>query len=162
MNYLGLNKDLTLETVKHLNDLLANYHVYYQNLRNFHWNVTGENFFELHAQFEELYNDARIKIDEIAERILTLRARPVSIFSKYLAVSDVPEANYVEKDIKMVGIILENHQILIDKMRDALKVAASNDDEGTVDLLSGFLEGLEKKSWMLDAWAMRKNKMKIA
>ena len=162
MNYLGLDRQSNLEVVKNLNELLANYHIYYQNLRNFHWNVTGENFFELHAEFETLYNDARLKIDAIAERILTLRERPVSTLSEYLATSEVAEAKYVETDLEMVKTIIENHKILIEKMRDTLKIAASNDDEGTIDMIGGFLEETEKKTWMLDAWATRKTKMKIA
>ena len=76
MNYLGFDEYQTAKTVKTLDKLLASYQVYYQNLRNFHWNVEGENFFDLHAKFEKLYKDARVKIDEIAERILTLRHRP--------------------------------------------------------------------------------------
>lgn len=73
MNYLNLDTNKTEATVEQLNVLLADHHLYYQKLRNFHWNVIGENFFDLHAKFEEMYTDTLIKIDEIAERILTLR-----------------------------------------------------------------------------------------
>ncbi len=156
MNYLGFDKKEVTPVVGELNILLCNYSVYYQNLRNFHWNIQGENFFELHAQFEELYNDARLKIDEIAERILTLRHRPLSRLTDYLTVAKIPEATLVEDDAKMVKTILENHKILISNLREVLKVAATADDEGTIDMAGGFLKGLEKKSWMLDAWSNRK------
>ena len=155
MNYLGINKEETLPVVKQLNKLLGDYHVYYQNLRNFHWNVQGKNFFELHRQFEELYNDARVKIDEIAERILTLRFRPLSRISDYLDIADIPESNVEEKDVQMVVVILENHKILIEQMRKIIDSAAAINDEGTVDMVTAFMKDLEKKSWMLDAWTIR-------
>lgn len=156
MNYLGFDKAKTKETINVLNDLLCNYHVYYQNLRNFHWNIQGQNFFELHAQFEDLYNDARLKIDEIAERILTLRYRPLSKMSDYLKKSDIKEPKAIKTDNKMVATILENHAVLIAKMRTVLEKADDAGDEGTIDMIGGFLESLEKKSWMLDAWLGKK------
>jgi len=158
MDYLGFEKGRLEGVVQELNMLLSNYHVYYQNLRNFHWNVDGENFFDLHEQFEELYDDAKEKIDDIAERILTLRHRPLSQFSEYLAKSDVEEAGVVKDDTKMVQIILTDHKVIIENMRRLLKVADEVDDAGTDDLIGGFLEDIEKQSWMLDAWAAKKLK----
>ncbi len=157
MNYLGFNKKELSDTVNKLNQLLADYHVYYQNLRNFHWNVEGQNFFALHIQFEELYQDARAKIDEIAERILTLRSRPMSTMSEYLDSSKVKESGKVQEDIKMVHTLLENHKVLIGTMRDVIEAAGAAGDEGTTDMISGFLAYIEKKSWMLDAFAAKQN-----
>jgi len=158
MNYLGLDRKEVAKTVDQLNDLLSNYHVYYQNLRNFHWNVDGENFLDLHDQFEELYDDAREKIDEIAERILTLRLRPVSTMSTYLSRADVKESEIVEDEREMVEVILENHRLIIDNMRKVIRAADAVEDEGTIDMVGGFLAELEKASWMLDAWRARKHK----
>ncbi|MEL6697119.1 MAG: DNA starvation/stationary phase protection protein [Bacteroidota bacterium] len=157
MNYLGIQPEQLTNTTKELNTLLASYHIYYQNLRNFHWNIEGENFFELHEKFEELYMDARDQIDQIAERVLTLRSHPLSRLSAYLATSKIPEANILSEDRAMVITLLENHKILIEQMRGILKVAGEAEDEGTIDLISSFLESLEKKSWMLDAWTTRKD-----
>lgn len=157
MNYLGYDAKKLHKVADSLNDLLSDYHIYYQNLRNFHWHVTGEHFFDLHVKFEEMYNDARLKIDQIAERILTLRHNPLGLMSQYLKKSDVKEAN--EKDShKMVITLLDNHRILIKKMRNVLKTAGKAEDEGTIDMIGGFLENLEKTSWMLDAWSVRKEK----
>jgi starvation-inducible DNA-binding protein len=152
MNYLGLPKKEAAATGESLNMLLANYQIYYQNLRNFHWNISGENFFDLHEKFEDLYNDAQVKIDEIAERILTLRMRPLSTFSDYLETADVEEAGKVADSKEMVNILLENHRILIQNMRHTIEKADATSDEGTIDLIGGFLSDLEKRSWMLDAW----------
>ncbi|RMF25864.1 MAG: DNA starvation/stationary phase protection protein [Bacteroidetes bacterium] len=157
MNYLGMKSEEMSKTVDLLNDLLANYHVYYQNLRNFHWNVHGPHFFELHSRFEELYHDAREAIDSIAERIRTLRSRPLSTLKEYLRRSVIKEPEKVTTDMEMVRTILSNHRVLINKMRYVLGQAAEVGDEGTVDLVSGFLNALEKKSWMLDAWTVPQN-----
>lgn len=153
MNYLGIEKKKIESTVKNLNELLANYHIYYQNLRNFHWNIRGEHFFELHSKFEELYNDARLKIDEIAERILTLRHRPMSTLTAYLESAEIKENHGKLNDREMVNSLLASHKILIENFRKTLKSAAKAGDEGTVDMIGSFLENIEKSSWMLDAWS---------
>ena len=107
MNYLNFNAEKTSKTVAELNHLLADYHLYYQKLRNFHWNILGENFFDLHNQFELMYDDARIKIDEIAERILTLRYQPVSNYSDYLSKSNLKESksNLVREELQLLTMI---------------------------------------------------------
>ena len=156
MNYLGIKKEKIEPVVIQLNELLANYQIYYQNLRSFHWHVEGQNFFDLHTMFEELYNDAKIKIDEIAERILTLRFYPKGNLSDYLQLATIPEATSILKDEVMVEAVLENHKILIEKLRETIKRAGKASDEGTIDLLGGYLANLEKKSWMLDAWRSKR------
>ena len=158
MNYLGLNQEKTGAVAEQLNKLLSCYHVYYQNLRNFHWNIEGRHFFDLHEKFESMYDDAKLKIDEIAERILTLRERPVSTLSEYLSISDVKEAKDVHVDSDMVSTLLENHGVLINLMRETLQAAETNNDEGTTDLIGGYLGELEKTSWMLDAWLQKTDK----
>ncbi len=155
MNYLGLSREKLYPTVEELNRLLANYHLYYQNLRNVHWNIEGENFFDLHEQFEELYDDAKEKIDDIAERILTLRFRPLSQMSEYLSRADIEEAGYLNTDREMVDMVLDNHKMIIANMRQVLDAADAISDEGTIDMVGGFLADLEKRSWMLDAWKAR-------
>lgn len=151
MNYLNLEKKTLNPVVDSLQNLLAEYQIYYQNLRRFHWHVKGNHFFELHARFEELYTQAQMSIDEIAERILTLRAVPMATYQTYLELAKIKETQ-ASSDTSMVETILGNHQIIIDQMRTVLEQASEADDEGTIDLVSGFLSGVEKQSWMLDAW----------
>ena len=81
---LGLDKEKSIELVKELNVLLANFQVYYQNVRGLHWNIKGKSFFELHVKFEELYTDSQLKVDLIAERILTLQGTPLHTFDDYI------------------------------------------------------------------------------
>lgn len=154
MSYLNLDKEKTSNTAKELNILLADYHLYYQKLRNFHWNVVGNNFFDLHNKFEEMYDDAKEKIDEIAERILTLRHRPTSNFSEYLQTSNIQESSETTKDTDMVKKLLSDHGILLKQLSTVIEVAEKAEDEGTIDLIGGYIAYIEKISWMLDAWLM--------
>ncbi|MEH6406448.1 MAG: DNA starvation/stationary phase protection protein [Leeuwenhoekiella sp.] len=155
MNYLNLDEKGTKKTVDELNLLLSDYHIYYQKLRNFHWNVVGKNFFDLHEKFEEMYNDAKLKVDEIAERILTLRYQPLSNYTDYLEKSNLTESPSDTKDIEMINILLEDHGVLLKQLRTTADSAEKGGDEGTVDLIGAYIRELEKISWMLDAWRMK-------
>ncbi len=155
MSYLGLDEEKTNKTVQELNTLLADYHIYYQKLRNFHWNVIGKNFFDLHEKFEELYDDAKLKVDEIAERILTLRFQPTSNLSDYLKSSNLKESSSDLSDTKMIEILLDDHGVILNQMRKVIDAAEKGGDEGTIDLIGAYIRELEKTSWMLDAWKMK-------
>ena len=152
MNYLNMQNENILPVAKELNQLLADYHVYYQKLRNFHWNIVGKNFFELHEKFEEMYVDARSKIDEIAERILTLQYHPISRYSRYLKIATISEESPFQTDSDMVYILLDDHKTLLTQMSAVIKKAEEAGDEGTIDLIGGYIASLEKTSWMLSAW----------
>lgn len=151
-NFIGLDEKLANELATDLNDLLANYQIFYQNLRGFHWNIQGASFFELHLKFEEYYNDARLKIDEIAERILTLGATPSHTLSDYIGESKIEEAKNVNDGQEGVKITAENIALLLKKERAILKKASDAGDEGTVTLLSDYITQQEKVLWMLHSY----------
>tara|TARA_R110001632_G_scaffold162967_2_gene281406 strand:+ start:1754 stop:2215 length:462 start_codon:yes stop_codon:yes gene_type:complete len=138
--------------VEELNILLADYHLYYQKLRNFHWNVKGHHFFQLHVQFEEMYNDSKIKIDEIAERILTLRFQPLSNYSDYLDKASLKESKSNIKDVDMMEALIKDNDLLLKQMRKTVELASEAGDEGTIDLLGAYIRELEKNTWMLESW----------
>src|SRR5690554_3393553 len=123
MSFLNLDKDKINATAVELNQLLADYHLYYQKIRNFHWNIVGRDFFTLHEKFEEMYNDTQVKIDEIAERILTLRYRPVSNYSEYIEKSNLKEASSSLTDVEMIETLLKDHGILLGQLRSTLDKA---------------------------------------
>ena len=155
MSYLNIKDEQLMPVVVELNTLLANYHVYYQKLRNFHWNILGQNFFDLHVKFEELYTDARTKIDEIAERILTLRYHPMSKLSEYLEIAEIKEVSPLKADQTMVKEIINDHKILLKQMSKVIDQAGEAKDEGTIDLIGAYIREMEKASWMLDAWTKK-------
>lgn len=152
VNYIGLDKEKSEELCVKLNDLLANYSVFYQNVRGYHWNIKGDKFFELHAKFEELYNDLVMKIDEVAERILTLGGIPEHRYSEYLKVSKIQESNEVNDGYKAVGNILESLRTLISKQRVLLDLSGEVGDEGTNALMSDYIREQEKLAWMYAAF----------
>ncbi|MFD0963776.1 Dps family protein [Pseudofulvibacter geojedonensis] len=153
MKYLNIRDENIVPVVNELNQLLSDYQIYYQKLRNFHWNITGENFFTLHEKFESMYIDSRSKIDEIAERILTLQYHPISSYKKYLEVSSIEEESPYKSDKDMVEILLKDHRILLLQMNKVIKKSSEAKDEGTIDIISGYISDLEKTSWMLNAWS---------
>ena len=135
-----------------LNELLANFQIYYQNLRGLHWNIKGQSFFELHLKFEELYTDAQEKIDMIAERILTLHGHPLHTFEDYLEKSKVAVGKNISKDRDSVKLVIDSLVTLIELERDLLEESAEADDEGTNSMMSDFISEQEKTVWMLKAW----------
>ena len=131
---------------------MANYQLFYQNLRGLHWNIKGKEFFELHVKFEEFYNDAVLKVDEIAERILTLEGEPFHTYSDYLQTAEIKEEKNIVNGKKGVEIIINNFKILIAKERAILSLASNTDDEGTVSLMSDYISQTEKTLWMLNSY----------
>jgi starvation-inducible DNA-binding protein len=152
MNQIGLNQKHAEKLIKQLNDLLSNYQTFYMNVRGFHWNIKGNNFFELHLKFEELYNDLLLKVDEIAERVLTLGAQPIHSYSEYLKVSDIKEVVNFTDSKKTITSILTAFEILLKKQRQILELAGKSNDEGTSALMSDYIRAQEKLVWMYSAF----------
>lgn len=149
---IGLNPTESEKLAKQLNELLANLQIYYQNLRGLHWNIKGENFFELHVKFEELYNDAQEKIDLVAERILTLGHTPLHTFEDYQNLAKVPVGKNISQDRDSLGLIVNSLSILLEKERQILNLSDEADDEGTNSMMSDFIAEQEKLVWMFSAW----------
>jgi len=152
LNQIGLDAAKAKELAKKLNVLLANYQLFYTNTRGFHWNIKGEKFFELHLKFEELYNDAFLKIDEIAERILTLGEHPLHCFTDYLALSSIKEEKNISDGKSAVKVVVDSFQTLLVLERELLKLAGDADDEGTNALMSDYIREQEKTVWMYSAF----------
>lgn len=152
MNAIGLDKTQSAELADKLNDLLANYMVFYQNTRGLHWNIKGEKFFELHLKFEELYNNLLLKVDEVAERILTLGATPLHTFADYTGNSAIKALKNVSDGKEGVKAVLDALQIVLTKQRSILTLAADANDEGTNALMSDYIREQEKLVWMYSAY----------
>ena len=147
LDYLQLNASATDNVVKSLQQLLADFQVYYTNLRGFHWNIQGPDFFVLHSKFD--------KIDEIAERILTLGGVPANKFSDYLQISKIKEVGEVNCGSEALKNILDSYKYLIGEERTILSLASEAGDEVTVALLSDYLKEQEKLVWMLRAYSTK-------
>jgi starvation-inducible DNA-binding protein len=150
-NQIGLNNDYTKKMVESLNIYLSDVQVIYMNLRGYHWNITGKQFFVLHEKFEELYNNINEMADEIAERILMLGGSPVHAYSKYLKLAKIKEKENVYSAEDTIGEVLNELKHLLSEERKIVSIASANGDEGTVDLITGYISDQEKKIWMLSS-----------
>ena len=155
LDYLNLDKKNVANVVAALQNLLADFQVYYTNLRGFHWEIKGRGFFVLHEKFESMYDDAATKMDEIAERILTLGGTPENKFSEYLKVARIPEVSGVSTSSEAVENILSTYKHFIAEERKLTELAEKADDVVTADMLAGYLEEQEKMVWMLVAFSTR-------
>lgn len=151
-NIIGLREEDCKNIAEKLNILLANYSVFYQNTRGAHWNIKGDQFFVLHPKFEELYDNLVLKIDEIAERILTLGHVPNHNYSDYLKVSTIKESKEVHNSKKCVEDILNSFKVVIDLQRELLEITDKANDEGTNTLVSEYITEQEKDVWMYNAY----------
>ena len=151
-NRIGIDNNKAKHLAEKLNELLANYSIFYQNTRGYHWNIKGEKFFELHLKFEELYNDLLLKIDEVAERILTLGHTPKHNYADYRTTSKIKESAQVSDGIKAIEDILTSFQIIIILQRELLAISADADDEGTNALMSDYIRLQEKLVWMYSSF----------
>ncbi|WP_219615255.1 Dps family protein [Aeromonas salmonicida] len=149
---IGLDTVQSQALAAELNKLLASYQILYMNVRGFHWNIRGNQFFELHLKFEEIYNDLLLKVDALAERILTLDGVPMHSFSDYLKVSAIPEQKGLHDGRACVESLLESFRELLVAQRRILGQAAEAGDEGTASVLSDYVQQQEKLVWMLRAY----------
>lgn len=149
---IGLKEADCKKIAEKLNILLANYSVFYQNTRGSHWNIKGDQFFTLHPKFEELYNSLVLKIDEIAERILTLGAIPAHNYSDYLKVATIKESKEVTDGTKSVEQILSSFKVVIDLQRELLDITDQAGDEGTNSQMSDYITEQEKEVWMYNSY----------
>ncbi|MDY0294602.1 MAG: Dps family protein [Acholeplasmataceae bacterium] len=133
-----------------LNKQVANFSVLFTKLHHFHWYVTGPQFYQLHAKFEEFYDEANELYDAFAERLLMIGGYPVSNLKGYLAITSLKEASGTEKPEEMVKHILDDFKLIALELKETLKIAQDLDDEVTADLIISTLSSFEKHIWMLN------------
>ena len=151
LDYLHLDASALQGVIASLKQLLADYQVFYSNLRGVHWNIRGRGFFVLHAKFEELYNDAATKADELAERILTLGDTPENRYGEALRVARLSEVAGITRSDEAISLVLESYGHLIGAERALMAQASEAGDEATAALMSDYLKEQEKLVWMLVA-----------
>lgn len=152
LNILGLPENETQIIKLELNLLLANFQIYYQSLRGLHWNIRGRRFFDLHLKFEELYNDSQLKIDLIAERVLTLGGIPLHTFEDYLKNNKLIIGSNIHNDEAAINLIVDSLSKLLTIEREILIKSSQINDEGTSSMITDFISEQEKTIWMMNAW----------
>lgn len=150
---LGYTKLETAVLVETMNKLLANYNVHYQKLRNFHWNVRGGDFFDIHEKFESQYKRVSVIIDEIAERVRIFGQMPMSTMREYLENAEIKESGTDLTGLEMVREILKDYRIILEHLFSTIETAIENGDSGTEEMMKGYVKEVEKNHWMLTAFA---------
>ncbi|TVQ69988.1 MAG: DNA starvation/stationary phase protection protein [Oceanospirillales bacterium] len=146
---IGISKadrETIAESLKHL---LADTYTLYLQTHNFHWNVTGPQFRELHLMFEEHYNELAIAVDDIAERIRTLDVAAPGTYKEFVRLSNIKEVEGVPSAKEMVDILTQGHETVVKTCREVLKHSQKADDESTSALASDRMRVHEKTAWML-------------
>lgn len=150
---IGLNKEKSVVVAGKLNKYLADLHVLYSKLHNYHWNVVGVGFFEMHLKLEELYTATALEIDTVAERVLQLEERPLASMKAYLEVTTLKEANSEKiKPAEAAKDILADYEAVLREIRELVLLADDNNDDQTVALLDTAIANYEKQIWMLSAY----------
>lgn len=152
LSFTGLDKAKATKVADELAILLADFQIFYTNLRGYHWHVRGSQFFTLHSHFEKMYDGVAETVDELAERILQLGATPENRFSNYIKQSQIKESYNVSDANKILDEILESYKVLIAQERSVLAAAEEAADEVTIALVGDLLAGQEKDIWMIDAF----------
>jgi starvation-inducible DNA-binding protein len=138
--------------VKELNGLVADFTVFYQKMRHYHWNVKGKYFFQLHALFEGVYDEVNEVIDELAERVVALGGTPLYTLSMIMGEASLPEDSEIPDGVTMVGRTAADLETLIKSLNAAIEVAEAEGDRTTVNLLDEMRDGLAGRLWMIKAW----------
>lgn len=151
-NQIGLETTEVSQVIEKLNGLLSSYHMFYINVRGYHWNVKGQHFFTLHPKFEELYTALQIQIDEIAERILTLGGTPLHAYSDFAQHTSISEDKNVKDGTRCVNGVVAGLQELIEEQRQVSALAVESEDQGSADLVDAYVQEQEKLVWMYTAF----------
>ena len=151
-NQIGLECKEVGQIINRLNHLLSSYHIFYINVRGYHWNGKGAHFFTLHPKFEELYTALQLQIDEIAERILTLGGTPYHAYSDFAQHSSIQEDTNVHDGSTCVKGVVGGLKELIEEQRQVSAIAAAAEDQGSADLVDAYIQEQEKLVWMYNAF----------
>jgi starvation-inducible DNA-binding protein len=148
---IGISEVSREKIAQGLKKLLADSYTLYLQTHNFHWNVTGPQFRELHLMFEEHYTELALAVDEIAERIRTLGFAAPATYRAFAELSSIKEIDGVPEATEMVNILMQSHQTVVLTSREVLKIAQEADDESSASLIGDRMRVHEKTAWMLRA-----------
>ena len=148
---IGINQQDREQVAEHLKRLLADSYTLYLQTHNFHWNVTGPMFNQLHLMFEDHYNELAIAVDDIAERIRSLDIAAPGTYKAFSQLSSIKEVDGVPNAQEMTSILTKSHEQVVKTCRAALSIAQNADDESSAALISDRMRVHEKTAWMLRA-----------
>jgi starvation-inducible DNA-binding protein len=135
-----------------LNTQIANWSLLFTKLHNYHWYVKGSQFFTLHLKFEELYTEAALHVDNLAERLLSLGGSPVATLHEIIDTATVKDASGNENANEMVRNLVADFSLIVGELKEGMSIANQEGDETTGDMLLAIHSSLEKHIWMLKSF----------
>jgi starvation-inducible DNA-binding protein len=148
---IGINEQDRVQIAEGLKKLLADSYTLYLQTHNFHWNVTGPQFRELHLMFQEHYTELSIAVDDIAERIRALGVAAPGTYKEFARLSSIDEVDGVPPSETMIELLTKGHEHVVKTARQVLKIAQEANDESTASLVGDRMRVHEKTAWMLRA-----------
>jgi len=148
---IGISDEGRVNVAEQLKTLLADTYTLYMQTHNFHWNVTGPMFQQLHVLFEQQYNELALAVDEIAERIRTLDVAAPGTYKAFAELSSIEEVDGVPSAERMIELLLMGNEQVVKTCRRAMISAQEADDESSLALISDRMRVHEKTAWMLRA-----------
>ena len=146
---IGITKKDLEASIDRLTIVLSDEMLLYVKTRNFHWNVSGNSFMELHKLFEAQYTDLEHTIDEIAERITKLGGKAIGTMKEFIDHSNLKESPKTIEQKDMLKELLADHETTLKELRDHIKATEESNDYGTADFMTGILLKHESMAWML-------------
>ena len=153
---LGFEHLEAVEIVNRLDTLLCNYQIFFHKLQNYHWNVVGSEFFDLHDLTQEMYEKGLLNIDEIAERIRVFGKTPEYRLSEYLKKSEIKETSHDLSSEYMSLNLIEDIGTLTSFIIDTSNTASEKGDLGTVFMMNKLIKDFETYHWKLSSWTSKK------
>ena len=139
-----------MELGNKLNEFLADLNIFYRKLQNYHWNIEGKDFFQVHVKLEELYDEINEQIDEIAEHIAILGGQPLGTMKDYLEKSSIKEAeNKKIKSEEIYNNILSDYEELLKKTIEIKEKSENEKEYSTSSLIDDYIKEYGKIIWML-------------
>jgi len=150
---IGISEEHLKAVALELNKALADLVVLYTKTRNYHWNVEGPDFSELHKFYEEQYEELAESIDEMAERIRALGHYAEGRLADFLKLTSLVEQEYTNDQRTQLTNLLNDHETIIRNLRRLVdEFADKYKDAGSSDFVTGLLRQHEKMAWMIRSY----------
>jgi starvation-inducible DNA-binding protein len=150
---LGILEKHLQDVSGELNKLLADEVVLYIKTRNYHWNIEGPNFSEMHKFYEQQFNELDVIMDEVAERIRTIGHYTEARLVDYLKLTNLIENDYTNFQNDQLKYLVASHETIINNLRRLIPLFADkHKDLGSSDFVTQLLGKHEKMAWMVRAY----------
>jgi len=148
---IALSENVRKESVENLNQLMADTITLRDLYKKHHWQVAGPTFYQLHLLFDKHYDEQNDLVDAIAERIQLLGGVSIAMAPDVAEMTLIPRPPKGRDEVPMqISRLLHAHEIVLKESRTMARLAATNGDDGSNDLIvSDIIRRNELQAWFL-------------